>query len=60
VASGDVADGISHCQHGQSERQGDTEQTYAHIGEQGRENGGATPAEHQPKRANEFCHCPFC
>src|SRR4051794_34870756 len=54
VAPGDVTDSIGHCQHGEAESQGNTEESDPNLRESGRDHCAATPPENQPECADEL------
>ncbi|MNV17602.1 hypothetical protein D3C71_1083950 [compost metagenome] len=54
VTARDVADGIGHGKHGQTERQGHAQQTDPHIRERGCQHGAAAASQHQPEGAHKF------
>jgi hypothetical protein len=59
MASGDVADGKGHGEHGEAECQGDTGETDAEAGISGGEDSGAASAEDEPCGTEELCEETF-
>src|SRR3974390_3318641 len=51
MTSGEMTDRIGHCQHGQAESQGYTEQSDTDMRESGRDHCAAASAKRQPERA---------
>jgi hypothetical protein len=49
VATGNVTDGVSHREHGQSESEGYTQQPNPNIRKRSRKHGTAATTENQPK-----------
>src|SRR6516162_10209059 len=55
MAARDVTDGVSHRQHGQPEREGDTQKADPQVWKARSQDRGAAAAEYQPKGAKELC-----
>ena len=60
MATGNVADGVRHGQHGQTERKSDPQESDAQVGKCRRQHGAAASPENQPERSDEFRHGPLC
>ena len=54
MTAGNVADGISHGQDGEAERQGYAQQADTHVWKCGRQNGAAAAPEYKPECADEL------
>jgi hypothetical protein len=54
VAAGNVSNGVSHRQNGQSESESDAEQTNTNVRKGGGQDGGTTSTEYKPKSPNKF------
>src|SRR5215831_19380290 len=58
MSAGDVADRISHCQHGEPEGEADPEKSDAQRREPRGEHGTAAAGKCQPESPEEFCSKP--
>src|SRR6516165_6375268 len=58
MAARDVTDGVSHRQHGQPEREGDTQKADPQVWKARSQYRGATAAQHQPQRSEELSGNP--
>ena len=59
MAAGDVADGVSHGEDGESDGEGDADEADAEGGEGGGGDGGANAGEDQPEGADELGEAAF-
>ncbi len=59
MTSRDVADRVSHRQHGQTKSERHTQQANAHAGKRGGNYGAAATSENQPERTEKFSRASF-